>query len=99
MTSLIAAMLEASPGPSGPSAGSALAVWGARRGLDGRDGGGEPGATGQRLEDDAVALGEPAQRGQLFPVGIGLELEQEPDGREPDRCLAVHPEGAAEVQV
>ena len=56
-------------------------------------------AARERLQHDAVALGELEQRRQLLVVGIGVELEAQADVAEADRRLLVHAQRAAEVEV
>ena len=51
------------------------------------------------LVDDAVALGEPEQRVELFVRRIGLQLEAQPDRPEPHRHVAVDAERPAKIEV
>src|SRR4051794_20851398 len=53
----------------------------------------------QRLEDDAVALGQLQQCLQLLVARVRVEVEGEADRLEANRGLAVDGEGAAEVEV
>jgi hypothetical protein len=53
----------------------------------------------QRLVDDAVALGEAQQRLELLGGRLGVQVEGQADGAEPDGCVLAHGQGAAEVQV
>lgn len=46
---------------------------------------GDRGRRNKRLVNDAVTFGQFHQRRDLFPVGVGVEVETEPDVVEPDR--------------
>src|ERR1700686_5063171 len=63
------------------------------------EGGGERSGAGEGLVDDAVALGELAERGELLLAGVGVELEGEAYVGETNGRVAVDAEGAAEVEV
>src|SRR4051795_5500156 len=55
----------------------------------------------ERLEDDAVALGQLYELGEAVLVGVVLHIERKPDCAEADRYVLIlgHPERAAEVEV
>ena len=55
----------------------------------------------ERLEDDAVALGQLHELRESVLVGVMPDVEDEPDSAEADRHVLVlgHPERAAEIQV
>jgi hypothetical protein len=57
------------------------------------------GGPGQRLVDDAVALGEAEQGLDLVAAGPGVQLEGQADGPEPDRRFPGHRQRAAEVEI
>jgi ATP-dependent DNA helicase RecQ len=57
------------------------------------------GGPGERLVDDAVTLGEAEQGLDLVAAGLGVEIEGQVDGREPDRRFLAHRQGAAEVEI
>ena len=56
-------------------------------------------AARERLQHDAVALGQLEQRGELLVVGVGVELEAQADVAEADRRRLLDAERAAEVEV
>ena len=56
-------------------------------------------AARERLQHDAVALGQLEQRGELLVVGVGVELEAQADVAEADRRGLVDAQRAAEVEV
>src|SRR5215216_1390242 len=55
----------------------------------------------ERLEDDAVALGQLHELGEVVLVSVVLHVERKPDCAEADRYVLTlrHPERAAEVEV
>ena len=53
----------------------------------------------ERLQHDAIALGEPEQRIELVLRRVGVELEFEPDVREADRRILCDAERAAKVEI
>src|SRR3954454_7064981 len=53
----------------------------------------------QGLQHHAVPLGAFKQPRQLVIVGVGVELEPQPDVGETDRCLPIDTEGAPEVEI
>src|SRR5690242_5869402 len=53
----------------------------------------------ERLVDDAVALGQLEQRGELLVVGVRVQLEAQADVPEADGRLLVDAERAFEVEV
>src|SRR5918997_509004 len=57
------------------------------------------GWSAERLEDDAVALGELDQRSKLVGVGIGVELEGKTDLAKAHRSVLGDAQRAAEVEV
>ena len=64
-----------------------------------RDAGAQPRRPRERLEHDAVALGQAQERGELVLARVGVELEVQPHVLEADRRLLVDAERAAEVEV
>src|SRR5438094_562933 len=68
----------------------------ARNAYDAR---GDVGRVAQRLQYDAVALGEFQQRVDPVLRLLGVEFEGEADRAKADRRSAIHPQGAAEVEV
>ena len=60
---------------------------------------GDRGRRNKRLVNDAVTFGQFHQRRDLFPVGVGVEVETEPDVAEPDRHFLVDAKGAAEIEI
>src|SRR6185437_1144961 len=57
------------------------------------------GPLAQRLEDNAITLGELHQRLQLVGAGIAVELEAQADLAEAHRGVLVDPERAAEIEI
>ena len=57
------------------------------------------GAVPQRLQHDAITLGQLNQLGDGIGRCIRLQVEAQPDAVEADGCLARHAERAAEIQV
>src|SRR3954471_109447 len=57
----------------------------------------QPGGTRERLQHHAVALGQLDELVDLLLLGIGIEVEAQPDRTEADGRLAVDAERAAEV--
>ena len=53
----------------------------------------------ERLQHDAIALGEPEQRVELVLRRVGIELEFEPDGGEAYRRVLCDAERAAKVEI
>src|SRR5688572_30027581 len=53
----------------------------------------------QRLRDDAVALSQLEQRGDLVFGRVGVEIEAQADGLEANRRVLRHAERAAKVEV
>src|ERR1700722_18646649 len=54
---------------------------------------------GERLVDDAISLGESKQGGELFVIGVGLQLEANPNRPEADWYIPVDAEGPSKIEI
>src|SRR6185503_19020272 len=57
------------------------------------------GSPGDRLENDAITLGQLEELPPLLLPRVGIEVDREQDPGEPDRRLLAHAERAAKVEV
>ena len=58
----------------------------------------ELGCAGDCLQDDAVALGQTQQRGEVSLAGVGVEVEPDADRPESHRYISVDRERSAKVE-
>lgn len=49
--------------------------------------------------DDAISFREPHQSGQLTSVGLGIQVEPQPNCFETNRCFLVYAERASRIDI